>query len=321
MVYGSQQQTPVQQRPPQQLAQGNVSSLAFGMDTVQQSATAQRPARPAAAQSYPNSNFIPVAGSVVTPQQPTPQQQQQQQEQVRAVRAAIIQQQGSNLGLPQGYGSPGYQGQAMNGQRPGPQVEIVQPEAEEEEVLPPEANPTLFLSGLPLKITKREVAHILRPCEGFKELRLVQKVDRNNKDVMWCFAEFSSKQLAARAMNDLQGYAVDLDDQDSPTLRISYARALNNPKVREGRAAAEEPRSSTPLEVRVDRPQPYRHPRSPLDPRGSRDMMRGPAEPYGQVQHHREPDLIPVDPRRDVRGRPQPRDATPNRRDAYEIAS
>lgn len=47
-------------------------------------------------------------------------------------------------------------------------VEIVQPEAEEEEVLPPEANPTLFLSGLPLDITKREVAHILRPCEGFK---------------------------------------------------------------------------------------------------------------------------------------------------------
>ncbi len=76
---------------------------------------------------------------------------------------------------------------------------------------------------------------------------------------------------------------MDLDDQDSPTLRISYARALNNPKVREGRAAAEEPRSSTPLEVRVDRPQPYRDPRSPLDPRGSRDMLRGPAEPYGQV--------------------------------------
>ena len=46
-------------------------------------------------------------------------------------------------------------------------VEMVQPEAEEE-VLPPEANATLFLSGLPLDITKREVAHILRPFEGFK---------------------------------------------------------------------------------------------------------------------------------------------------------
>ncbi len=46
-------------------------------------------------------------------------------------------------------------------------VEVVQPEAQEEP-LPPEANPTLFLSGLPLDITKREVAHILRPFEGFK---------------------------------------------------------------------------------------------------------------------------------------------------------
>ncbi len=46
-------------------------------------------------------------------------------------------------------------------------MEVVQPAAEEEP-LPPEANPTLFLSGLPLDITKREVAHILRPFEGFK---------------------------------------------------------------------------------------------------------------------------------------------------------
>ena len=51
-------------------------------------------------------------------------------------------------------------------------VEVVQPAAEEEP-LPPEANPTLFLSGLPLDITKREVAHILRPFEGFKVGRIV----------------------------------------------------------------------------------------------------------------------------------------------------
>lgn len=35
-------------------------------------------------------------------------------------------------------------------------------------------------------------------------MRLVQKVDRSNKDVMWCFAEFTSVQLAARAMKVLQ---------------------------------------------------------------------------------------------------------------------
>jgi hypothetical protein len=58
-----QQQTPVQQRP-QQLVQGNVSSLAFGMDTVQQSATAPRPARPAA---NANPNFLPLPGQSMRP--------------------------------------------------------------------------------------------------------------------------------------------------------------------------------------------------------------------------------------------------------------
>lgn len=45
-----------------------------------------------------------------------------------------------------------------------------------------------------------------------------------------------------------QGYAVDLDDPSSPTLRISYARALMNAKLREGKPAAtvEVPRISTP---------------------------------------------------------------------------
>lgn len=84
----------------------------------------------------------------------------------------------------------------------------------------------------------------------------------------------------------VQGYAVDMDDPESPVLRISYARALMNPKIREGRPVTEEARASTPLEVRVDRPQPYSDPRNPRDPRGPRDM-RGPPEQYGSAQVRR----------------------------------
>lgn len=40
--------------------------------------------------------------------------------------------------------------------------------------------------------------------ECAQELRLVQKVDRNNKNVMWCFAEFSTTDLAARTLKVLQ---------------------------------------------------------------------------------------------------------------------
>ncbi len=32
----------------------------------------------------------------------------------------------------------------------------------------------------------------------------MQKVDRNNKNVMWCFAEFSTTELAARTLQVLQ---------------------------------------------------------------------------------------------------------------------
>lgn len=38
----------------------------------------------------------------------------------------------------------------------------------EEEELPPEAHHTLFMSGLPLDMQKREATHIFRPFEGYK---------------------------------------------------------------------------------------------------------------------------------------------------------
>ncbi len=44
--------------------------------------------------------------------------------------------------------------------------EIGAPVTEEE--LPPEAHHTLFMSGLPLDMQKREATHIFRPFEGYK---------------------------------------------------------------------------------------------------------------------------------------------------------
>ena len=38
----------------------------------------------------------------------------------------------------------------------------------EEEELPAEAHHTLFASGLPLDMQKREASHIFRPFEGYK---------------------------------------------------------------------------------------------------------------------------------------------------------
>ena len=43
--------------------------------------------------------------------------------------------------------------------------------AVEEEELPPEAHHTLFMSGMPLDIQKREATHIFRPFEGYKVRR------------------------------------------------------------------------------------------------------------------------------------------------------
>lgn len=136
-----------------------------------------------------------------------------------------------------------------------------------------------------------------------------------------------------------------MDDPESPTLRISYARALNNPKVKDGRANATEDPSARAADQRRG-PQP--------DAYGAHRQSRGPSEqvgiayawccsvfkdviPYsdgtsavktlcmrcGRYAHPRsvlqapfrgEPNGTPLDPRHDMRGRATPRDAGPGRR-------
>lgn len=92
--------------------------------------------------------------------------------------------------------------------------------------LPQEATPTLYLDGVPFNIPKREIAHIFRPFEGFKYVRYVtrdsQKVEGEKINLI--FVEFSTPAAAFNARETVQGYPLDLEDKNSPVLKISFAR-------------------------------------------------------------------------------------------------
>ena len=55
---------------------------------------------------------------------------------------------------------------------------------------------------------------------------IVQK--RSTRDahamVMLCFAEFKTPQDAAACMNKLNGYILDLNDEDSPKMKIDFSK-------------------------------------------------------------------------------------------------
>ncbi|KAF3788809.1 RNA-binding protein 1 [Nymphaea thermarum] len=95
--------------------------------------------------------------------------------------------------------------------------------------LPPDASNTLFVEGLPPDSTHREVAHyedIFRPFLGYKEVRLVKKESRHPEGdpLILCFVDFANVNCAATALSALQGYRMDEQDQESPVLRIQFAR-------------------------------------------------------------------------------------------------
>lgn len=91
---------------------------------------------------------------------------------------------------------------------------------------PQDATPTLYLDGVPFGIPKREIAHIFRPFEGFKYVRYVtrdsQKVEGEKINLI--FVEFATPAAAHNARETVQGYPLDLEDKNSPVLKISFAR-------------------------------------------------------------------------------------------------
>ncbi|MQL92784.1 hypothetical protein Taro_025415 [Colocasia esculenta] len=87
--------------------------------------------------------------------------------------------------------------------------------------LPPDASNTLFVEGLP-----HGFADIFRPFVGFREVRLVSKESRHpgGEPHVLCFADFSTPNQAAIALEALQGYKFDEHDRDSSSLRLQFAR-------------------------------------------------------------------------------------------------
>lgn len=90
--------------------------------------------------------------------------------------------------------------------------------------LPNEAVSTLYVEGLPLDATEREVAHIFRPWPGFLSLRILPKESKQypNRTYNLCFVEFDNKYQATMALHALQGYK--MDKNDTKGLNISYAK-------------------------------------------------------------------------------------------------
>lgn len=84
---------------------------------------------------------------------------------------------------------------------------------------------TLFVEGLPPDATIREVSHIFRQYDGFRNIRLITKAD----PITWnkyylCFVEYEDFECASVVMKKLQGYVMDLDHPERYTLTISLAK-------------------------------------------------------------------------------------------------
>eukprot|EP00267_Zea_mays_P033825 XP_008668301.1 uncharacterized protein LOC100381978 isoform X1 [Zea mays] len=87
--------------------------------------------------------------------------------------------------------------------------------------LPPDATNTIYVEGLPINCTRREVAHIFRQYMGFLEMRLVNK--GSNKHL--CFVDFATPAQAFFAMRNLQGYKFDEQDPHSRILNLQFSRS------------------------------------------------------------------------------------------------
>ncbi|WVZ65617.1 hypothetical protein U9M48_014949 [Paspalum notatum var. saurae] len=88
--------------------------------------------------------------------------------------------------------------------------------------LPPDATSTLYVDGLPINCTRREVAHIFRQYMGFRELRLVNK--GLNKHAI-CFVDFATPEQAFFTMKTLQGYKFDEQDHNSRVLNLQFSHS------------------------------------------------------------------------------------------------
>ena len=89
----------------------------------------------------------------------------------------------------------------------------------------PNATSTVYVEGIPLDATEREVAHIFRPYIGFRGLRLIKK-EKNGQKTVICFVDFDNIIQSTVCINTLQGYRFDKNDLIG--LRLSYGVKKSN---------------------------------------------------------------------------------------------
>lgn len=88
----------------------------------------------------------------------------------------------------------------------------------------PKATNIVYVEGIPLDATEREVSHIFRPFPGYKSLRLIQKT-KNGQNTILCFADFENSLQSTICINTLQGYR--FDKKDLVGLHCSYGMSKN----------------------------------------------------------------------------------------------
>lgn len=81
------------------------------------------------------------------------------------------------------------------------------------ENLSKKATNIVFIEGLPIDASEREIAHILRPFPGFRNCRIKEtKKEQNGKKNLICFGDFDEVFQATICINTLQGYRFDKND-------------------------------------------------------------------------------------------------------------
>eukprot|EP00352_Strombidinopsis_acuminata_P000830 CAMPEP_0176343844 /NCGR_PEP_ID=MMETSP0126-20121128/4231_1 /TAXON_ID=141414 ORGANISM="Strombidinopsis acuminatum, Strain SPMC142" /NCGR_SAMPLE_ID=MMETSP0126 /ASSEMBLY_ACC=CAM_ASM_000229 /LENGTH=62 /DNA_ID=CAMNT_0017689961 /DNA_START=1823 /DNA_END=2011 /DNA_ORIENTATION=+ len=59
--------------------------------------------------------------------------------------------------------------------------------------IPKHATNTVYVEGIPMDASEREVAHIFRPFSGFKSVRLIPREKKPDEKVILCFADFENQ--------------------------------------------------------------------------------------------------------------------------------
>ena len=93
--------------------------------------------------------------------------------------------------------------------------------------VPPNATPTLHVTGIPSDVTERELGHIFRPFPGFRGLRLKPPREPGRGGPL-AFVDFEQPSQALVCLRAVDGYRVDgrpEAEQTAMRLRVEFAKA------------------------------------------------------------------------------------------------